>query len=1170
MQLLTQVLRELPEVRKLLAAIEEGGCPAGFSGLSPVLRAYIAAAVRRETGRSVVLLCADETEGERLSRDLRALTGEEVRLVAAREFTFHHAAVVSRQYEHRRLAAFHALLEGKSPLTVVTVEALLQRTLPPEALRRASRTIRLGESYDLNELAEALSAAGYTRGQQVEGVGQFALRGGILDFFSPAQERPVRVEFFGDEADSMGYFDVNTQRRTENCEETCFLPAAEVLPQLSPGGAEGLKERLTGLLSQVRRRKGDQAALLQNLEEDLERLTQETSFPALDRYLALVYPEMATAADYLPEDAVVLFSESPRVVERGKNYLWQMGEDTNALLENGTLAGECARFTRTLEELYARLSDWPVAYLDSFATGQYPMKPRTLLNLLAKQLPSYGTSLETAVSDLSHYLDEGYRAVVLVSSQQRADNLQALLREQGLRPAVDYALHALPESGKATIAVGGLSAGLEFPEARFAILTEGSAAPVKKARAKAVTNRAKLSSYADLSPGDLVVHEHHGVGRYQEMVKMQVDGVEKDYIKIAYAGADVLYVPATQLDLVSKYIGGGEDAQEKKKLSKLGGTDWEKAKTRAKKAVKDLAKGLIQLYAERQRQPGYAFSPDSEWMREFEEQFEYAETDDQLRCIEEIKRDMETARPMDRLLCGDVGYGKTEVAFRAIMKCVLDGKQAAILVPTTVLARQHFLSAKQRFARYPVDIDVVSRFRTSAQMKETLRRVEQGGVDLLIGTHRLFQKDVKFKDLGLLVIDEEQRFGVAHKERLKEISKQVDVLTLSATPIPRTLNMALSGIRDMSTLEQPPMDRQPVQTYVLEHDWGVLADAMRRELERGGQIYYLHNRVETITRTAARIKEMLGEDVAVAVAHGKMSQEELNDVMTRMSDGEVDVLVCTTIIETGIDIANANTLIIEDADHMGLAQLHQIRGRVGRSSRRAYAYLTFRKGKVLSEVASKRLGAIREFAEFGSGFKIAMRDLEIRGAGNVLGPEQSGFMLSVGYDLYLKLLEEAVLEERGEPVPRNTECSADLTVAASIPDRYVPSPEQRMDLYRRIAAIRSEEDADDLTDELIDRYGDPPRTVNNLIAVALMRADAARNGILEINQKGTNLHFYLSDFQLERISTLCAERKYQGRLVVVPGERPCIALRLKKGEDALKWSRKLVEDYSATAPAVAE
>ena len=756
--------------------------------------------------------------------------------------------------------------------------------------------------------------------------------------------------------------------------------------------------------------------------------------------------------------------------------------------------------------------------------------------------------------------------MVLVSSEQRALNLQALLREQKMTTAVDFQLHELPGYGKAVIAVGGLTAGMEYPVGRFAVLTEGQSLLGKKRRSKPVTNRQKLGSYADLSPGDLVVHEHHGVGRFLEMTKMTVDGVQKDYVKIAYAGADVLYVPATQLDLVSKYIGSGEDAQETRKLSRLGGTDWEKAKTRAKKAVKDLAKGLIQLYAERQRQPGFAFSPDSPWMKEFEDEFEYAETDDQLRCIAEIKQDMEQARPMDRLLCGDVGYGKTEVAFRAIMKCVLDGKQAAILVPTTVLARQHYLTAKQRFAKYPVEIDVVSRFRTQAQMKDTLRRLEQGGIDLLIGTHRLFQKDVKFKDLGLLVIDEEQRFGVQHKEKLKELSKQVDVLTLSATPIPRTLNMALSGIRDMSTLEEPPMDRQPVQTYVLEHDWGVLSDAMRRELERGGQVYYLHNRVETITRTAARIKEMLGEDVAVAVAHGKMSQEELNDVMTRMSDGEVDVLVCTTIIETGIDIANANTLIIEDADHMGLAQLHQIRGRVGRSTRRAYAYLTYRRGKVLTEVASKRLGAIREFAEFGSGFKIAMRDLEIRGAGNVLGPEQSGFLLSVGYDMYLKLLEEAVLEERGEKPERPTECAADLSVAASIPDRYVPSPEQRMDLYRRIAAIRSEADADDVMDELIDRYGDPPRTVNNLISVALLRADAARNGISQIDQKGANLNFYLDQFDLQRVSALCGLEKYRSRLLFSAGERPYLALRLKKGEDALKFGRKLVEDYAENAP----
>ena len=1169
MKPLLSALNDIPEYRSLLAAIDNGACPAAFSGLSAVHRAHFAAGIRQELGRPVVVVCADEGEAERMARDLAALSGEEVRTLSAREFTFHNAAVVSRQYEHRRLSTLRALAAGECPLLVCTVESILQRTIPKTLLTQAAQVVRMGERHDLGELAGTLAAAGYTRCEQVEGVGQFALRGGILDFFSPAHPKPVRVEFFGDEIDAMGLFDPDTQRRIENLGAAEILPAAEVLPQFTPGGYGGLLEGLDRLISQAKRRKGSET-LVQTLEEDRERLAAGTAFPAMDRYIALIYPVMATAADYFPEDAVVVLSESPRVAERGKSYLWQLGEDAKALMERGELAGELADFARTFEELTEVLADWPVCYLDAFTSSRYPQRPRTLLNLLTKQLPSYGASLETAVSDLAHYVSDGFRTVVLVSSEQRALNLQALLREQKMTTAVDFQLHELPGYGKAVIAVGGLTAGMEYPVGRFAVLTEGQSLLGKKRRSKPVTNRQKLGSYADLSPGDLVVHEHHGVGRFLEMTKMTVDGVQKDYVKIAYAGADVLYVPATQLDLVSKYIGSGEDAQETRKLSRLGGTDWEKAKTRAKKAVKDLAKGLIQLYAERQRQPGFAFSPDSPWMKEFEDEFEYAETDDQLRCIAEIKQDMEQARPMDRLLCGDVGYGKTEVAFRAIMKCVLDGKQAAILVPTTVLARQHYLTAKQRFAKYPVEIDVVSRFRTQTQMKDTLRRLEQGGIDLLIGTHRLFQKDVKFKDLGLLVIDEEQRFGVQHKEKLKELSKQVDVLTLSATPIPRTLNMALSGIRDMSTLEEPPMDRQPVQTYVLEHDWGVLSDAMRRELERGGQVYYLHNRVETITRTAARIKEMLGEDVAVAVAHGKMSQEELNDVMTRMSDGEVDVLVCTTIIETGIDIANANTLIIEDADHMGLAQLHQIRGRVGRSTRRAYAYLTYRRGKVLTEVASKRLGAIREFAEFGSGFKIAMRDLEIRGAGNVLGPEQSGFLLSVGYDMYLKLLEEAVLEERGEKPERPTECAADLSVAASIPDRYVPSPEQRMDLYRRIAAIRSEADADDVMDELIDRYGDPPRTVNNLISVALLRADAARNGISQIDQKGANLNFYLDQFDLQRVSALCGLEKYRSRLLFSAGERPYLALRLKKGEDALKFGRKLVEDYAKTAPAQTE
>ena len=1160
MELLLRALEQLDEFKQLLAAMDNGRCPAAVSGLAAVHRAHFGAAVYRTTGRPVVLVCADESEGDRLAHDLSALTGLPVPVLTARAFTFHNAATVSRQWEHRRLSLLRVLGAGEIKLLVATVESLMQRTMNPDTLARTCRTLEVGQVYDLNALAEELSAAGYTRCEQVEGVGQFALRGGILDVFSPEMSQPVRAEFFGDDLDAMGFFDPVSQRRTENVERARLLPAAELLPQLAPGGLAGLLEQMDHLIAGAEKR-GEQE-LLATLRPDREAIAAGRSLSALDRYLALICPDSTTAADYLPPDACVLFSESSRVAERARTYQWQLEEDAKLLMERGELAGPCADLALTFDQLNRRLEDWPVAYLDSFTLSTYPLPPRTLLSVMAKQLPSFGASLETAVADLQQYRTGSFSGLVLVGTRQRAENLQTLLREQGMTAALDFSPAQLPSPGQILITVGGLSGGVEYPDLRLAVLTEGQSTPVKRGAKKAATNRRKLESFTDLSPGDLVVHEHHGVGRFDGMVKIPADGVEKDYVKIAYAGTDVLYVPATQLDLVSKYIGGGEE-QQHKKLSKLGGTDWEKAKTRTKKAVADLAKGLIQLYAQRQRQPGYSFSPDSPWQKEFEEQFEYVETEDQLRCVQEIKADMERPMPMDRLLCGDVGYGKTEVAFRAIMKCVLDGKQAAILAPTTVLARQHYLTALKRFSRYPVNIDVVSRFRTPAQMKQTLQRVEQGRVDVLIGTHRLFNRDVKFKDLGLLVVDEEQRFGVSHKEKLKENFKQVDVLTLSATPIPRTLNMALSGIRDMSILEEPPQNRQPVQTYVLEHDWGVLADAMRRELERGGQVFYLHNRVETIDRTAARIRQMLGEDAVIGVAHGKMTQEAIDEVMSRMTDGEIHVLVCTTIIETGIDLPNANTLIIEDADKLGLAQLHQIRGRVGRSARRAFAYMTYRPGKVLTEVAAKRLGAVREFAEFGSGFKIAMRDLEIRGAGNVLGPEQSGFLMSVGYDLYLKLLEEAVLTEQGRTPDLRTECAADLAVSANIPDRYVPSPEQRMDLYRRIARIRSEDEADDLVDELIDRYGEPPRPVNNLISVALMRAAAARCGITDISQKKGCLLFTLPQFDLKRVSDLCADVRYKGRLLFAAGEKPYLSLHLKKGEDVLKAAQKLVEEYGA-------
>ena len=1162
MQLLTASVSRLPEFEQLCAAIEGGACPVALSGVAAVHRAHIAAGLSLRAKRPVVVVCADEGESQRMARDLTSLTGRSVPVLLSRAFTFHRSAAVSHQWEQKRLALLDAMSRGEVPVLVATVESLLQRTLSPETLDGCSACIQVGAQLDLNDLTEKLTRAGYTRCHQVEGVGQFALRGGILDVFAPGWAQPVRVEFFGDEVDAMGHFDPASQRRTENTDSVTILPAAEVLPHTAPGGLAGLDKALQKLAAKATR--DGLKELAANLERDREAV-KEGRLPAPDRYLALICPGEHTAADFLPPDACVVFSETARVHERARTYQWQMEEDANTLLERQELPGACAELIVPFPQMCQGLEDYPCVYLDSFAASQYPVPPRTLLSVMAKQLPSYGVSLEAAAQDLEHYRGAGFSSLVLCTGEQRCLDLQAFLRERKIPSAVEFKIKGMPRPGEIVLTIGGLSGGMEYPGIKLAVIAEGDkSAPKRKTRAqKDVTNRQKLKSYADLTPGDLVVHEKYGVGRFLEMTKLTNDGLERDYIKIAYAGTDVLYVPATGLDQVSKYIGAGADAAETKKLSRLGGGDWEKAKTRAKKAVADLAKGLIQLYAQRQRQPGFAFSPDTPWQREFEEQFEFVETDDQLRCIAEIKRDMESPVPMDRLLCGDVGYGKTEVAFRAIMKCVMDGKQAAILAPTTVLARQHFLTALKRFSKYPVNIDVVSRFRTSAQMKDTLRRVAAGQVDVLIGTHRLFNRDVEFKDLGLLVVDEEQRFGVQHKEKLKERFKQVDVLTLSATPIPRTLNMALSGIRDMSTLEEPPADRQPVQTYVLEHDWGVLGDAMRRELERGGQVYYLHNRVETIDKCAARLQMLLGEEAAIGIAHGKMSQEAIDDVMSQMTDGELNVLVCTTIIETGIDLPNANTLIIEDADRLGLAQLHQIRGRVGRSSRRAFAYLTYRRGKVLSEVSTKRLSAIREFAEFGSGFKIAMRDLEIRGAGNVLGPEQSGFLLSVGYDMYLRLLEEAVLTEQGLPVPRREDCQVNLPIAAAIPDRYIPTQEQRMDLYRRIAAIRTEQDADDLVDELIDRYGEPPRTVNNLISVALLRGAAMACGVTAIDQKGENLLLTIPEFDFEKVIDLCAREKYQKRLVLLPGDVARVSLKLNKGESVMKAARTLIAEYGA-------
>ncbi len=1165
MEAFLQKIQTIPEVAELILRVEEGGCPAAVTGLQAVQRACVGAAVARGTDRPAVFLCGDERECQTLAADLSALTGEEAVVLPGREWQLRPGAVASREWERSRLGALYRLSRGEARYVVATADALMAKTLPPALLASLSLRLEVGGQAEPKALAERLLAAGYSRCDQVEGVGQFALRGGILDVFSPLMDQPVRCEFFDDEIDSMGAFDPGTQRRTVNLSSALLLPAAEVLPRCAEGGLDGLAAQLETLAARLGK-KDRTAPAAERLRQDAELLRQGADPGGMDRYLTAVYPGGASGVDYLPSDAVVFLCESGRVDERVKNALLRLRQDTEALMEAGLLAGELAELALSAEALYSALADFPVLMADSLPTSRQPLRPRGLLTMNARQLSSYGGSLETAAADLEQYQSGGSAVLVLCGSESRAQNLLRLLEDRGIRARFSPGEDALPRPGEVRLAVGALSAGCEWPYLHLAVLTEGqlTGPAAKRPRLKKETNRQKLQSYADLTPGDLVVHVHHGVGRFVGLERMPVDGVEKDYIKIDYAGGDCLYVPATQLDLVSKYIGSGEDA-ERTRLNKLGGTEWAKQKTRAKKAARDLAKGLTQLYAERQRRPGFAFSPDSPWQREFEDAFPYPETEDQLRAVEEIKRDMEKPRPMDRLLCGDVGYGKTEVALRAVMKCVLDGKQAAILVPTTVLAQQHYATACGRFRDFPVKIEVLSRFTTPKDTKRILSAARTGGVDLLIGTHKLLQKDVAFRDLGLLIIDEEQRFGVTHKERLKEMSRQVDVLTLSATPIPRTLNMALSGLRDMSTIEEPPAGRQPVQTYVLEHDWAVLEDAMRRELARGGQVYYLHNRVETIDLAASRIQKLLGPEARIVTGHGGMGEQELSAVMQQMVDGEADVLVCTTIIETGIDIPNVNTLIIEGADRMGLAQLHQIRGRIGRSARRAYAYLTFRRGKILQETAAKRLSAIREYVEFGSGFKIAMRDLEIRGAGNLLGPEQSGYLMSVGYDLYLKLLEEAVLEERGEERKVETECSADLTVNANIPERYVASAEQRMDLYRRIAAIRTDEDASDLLDELLDRYGEAPQPVLALLDVALLRSAAAQAGVMDISQRGDAVRFTLGVFRPEALVRLCGLAKYRQRLTLSAGETPSLTLRLAKGADVLEVSRTLAEDLRLAA-----
>lgn len=1155
------------EAAALPSLLESGGLPALISGLSPVHRANLAAALAEDRSVKMWVICSDDTTAESFAADLRAMLNEPVSVLGMREFTFYPSEAVSRQSEQSRLATLYSISSGITRIAVASVAGMVQRTLPQDVLLSAASEVKAGGTYPPEDIEESLIRCGYSRTQQVEGPGQFSRRGGILDFFSPLNDRPVRIEFWGDDIDSMSFFDVQSQRREESVDGCVILPAAETIPELTAGGVETLCREIDIFADRYsKKRSSDNAATLAaTMHADAEHMRSGVIMADADRYLPLIYTE-CFGVDYIPEDAVVFLDQPNRCAERAKEYSKSLSEEIRDLRRRGMIAMSEDSFYLPFDIFAKRLEAWPLYMADAFTVGRNPIQPKTLLSISAKQLPSYAGNAQTAADDARQLIKSGYSLAVLAGDKRRAEVLCSFLNEHGVEAALCTDDSILPNIGKCNVYIGAVSAGMEYPGIKLAVLTDSQLIHKNNSRhqrKRLPSNRQRIESYSDLSAGDYVVHENHGIGRFVGIVRMEIDGYEKDYIKIAYAGADTLYVPATQLDMVTKYTGIGENAEVR--LSKMDGVEWEKRRTRAKGAAKDMAKKLIALYAQRLKTPGYAFSPDSEWQSEFEENFEYTETDDQLRCIAEIKKDMESSVPMDRLLCGDVGFGKTEVAFRAAMKCILDGKQAAILCPTTVLAKQHYQTALQRFFGFPVTIEVLSRFTSGTKGSQILRDVASGKCDFLVGTHRILSKDVRFKNLGLLIVDEEQRFGVTHKEHIKELSKGVDVLTLSATPIPRTMNMAMSGIRDMSTIEEPPEDRLPVQTFVIEHDWNIVADAIMREIQRGGQVYYLHNRIDDIERTVRKLQTLLGDNVTIAAAHGQMDRQMLSDIMDGVVSGETQVLVCTTIIETGIDIPNVNTLIIEDADRLGLAQLHQIRGRVGRSSRRASACLTFKRDKVLTEDAEKRLNAIRDFAAFGSGMKIALRDLEIRGAGNLLGAEQSGHMADVGYDMYMKLLNEAVQEAKGITVPVKAECSADLAVTASIPDRYITSSEQRMDIYRRIALIRTEEEADDLLDEIIDRYGDPPPGVSALIQIALLRGEAGSAGITDIAQKQGNITFVLKEFDMERVSAMYNTDTYRRRIKVAAGSKPCLSLKINSKAHVIDEARKFVRDWKELA-----
>ncbi len=1077
----------------------------GLSGTQKTLA--LAGFIRQGSGKYLVVSYSNSQAG-RIAADLEALLGFAQVAYFPENQLLPHEEAYEPEVTAQRVETLGRIFNSERLIVVTAWGALQRRLIPPKWFLEFTLPIKIGMEYGLDILLSRLTRMGYERVDLVQSIGQFSKRGDLVDIFPLNQDQPIRIEFFGDEIDSIRSFKVEDQISTHNLKEALILPAREGLwPQEafeeSRPKIQADLEKQIGKLEDLGR-VNEAEALRDRINEALERLAAGHQVAGADQFLPWIEPNLVSLLDYL-KDARVILDEPVR----GRDTYHSLMEETTGILSNflekGVILPKEQEMLINIDELEAALwvrKPWSLSLLAKTPKG---LPAAHTLTLPIKTPPTFQGKFEMFSSELSLWLKDHRTIVLAVSGKEKARRLKEVLREEGITSVVVEEGNNVPISpGAVRIEIADLESGLEWVPGKLIILTESEiyGKQKKKIQARFQQEGSKISSFTDLKVGDYVVHINHGIGRYMGIETLEIAGGHRDYLRIEYAGEDRLFVPTDQVNLIQKFI-GVEDSPPK--VNKLGGNDWQKVKTRVKESLRDMADGLLQLYAQREVAPGIAFAPDTVWQHEFEETFYYEETPDQLRAINEIKTDMERPKPMDRLLCGDVGYGKTEVAMRAAFKAVMDGKQVGVLVPTTILAQQHFLTFRERFAGFPVNIKVISRFQTAKEQTAVIDGLLTGEVDLVIGTHRLISSDIHFKNLGLLIVDEEQRFGVAHKERLKELRKNVDVLTLTATPIPRTLHMSLAGIRDISLIETAPQGRYPIRTHVLEYNEEIIREALQREMDRQGQVYFVYNRVETIDKMASYLQNLLPK-ARIIIAHGQMDEDQLERVMLDFYDNQADILVCTTIIETGLDIPNVNTLIVYDAERFGLAQLYQLRGRVGRSNRIAHAYFCYRKDKALTETAEKRLAAIREFTELGSGFKIAMRDLEIRGAGNLLGPEQHGQIAAVGFELYCRLLDEAVREKKGEIPPELPEPVIEIPVDAYIPVQYIPDAKQKVDIYKKIAAASTLESVELVNDEIIDRFGNPLPAVANLIDISRIKALAKETGFASITKERTELN----------------------------------------------------------------